>query len=79
MGEWITILIQTIGAEITAEQNGGNNIRGRVTECIYRGDDFKVTLKNNETEFIFSLPEKCEAGQSVTIQVPESSIVCLEE
>ena len=77
VGERITILVQTIGAEVTAEQNGSNIVRGRVTECIYRGDDFKVTLKNNETEFVFSLPEKCEAGQSVAIRVPESSVICL--
>jgi spermidine/putrescine transport system ATP-binding protein len=79
IGERMTVLIQTRGAEFTTEQNCSNIVRGKVTECIYRGDDFKVTLINNDNEFVFSLSEKCEAGQFVAIKVPESSIVCLEE
>jgi len=79
MGERRTILIQSTGAELTTEQNGNNIVRGKVVECIYRGDDFKVTVKNNETEFVFSLSERCEAGQSAAIRVPESSVVCLDE
>jgi hypothetical protein len=48
-----------------------------VTECVYRGDDFKVTLKQNETTFVFALSERCEVGQPITIQLPATSIVCL--
>ncbi len=77
MGDRMTILIQSAGAEITNEQDCGNIIRGEVTECIYRGDDFKVTLMSNGIEFVFSLSERIEAGRSVAIQVPESSVVCL--
>ena len=79
INEQVLILIQSIGAEVTSKQFASNIIHGKVTECIYRGDDFKVTLKSNETEFVFSLSERCEVGQSVAIQVPETSIVYLDK
>ena len=79
LGEQHPLLIQTIGAEVSGEKTGNNLLSGKVTECVFKGDDFKVSLNCNGLEFIFSLVEKCEIGQSVTIRLPESSIVCLEK
>jgi ABC-type Fe3+/spermidine/putrescine transport system ATPase subunit len=78
IGDQKLILIQTTGAELETTQDGNNRIHGIVTECFFRGDDFKVTLNCCELFFEFSLSERCEVGQSISIQVPDSSIVCLE-
>jgi len=78
-GDQKLILIQTAGANLVTKQDGNNLINGVVSECVFRGNDFKVTINNHEKSFVFSLPERCETGQSITIQVPDSSIVCLEE
>lgn len=79
VGDRKLLLIQSTGAELVTGQNGSNIFCGKVIECIYRGDDFKVTVNNNGTEFVFSLTDRCEPGQSVAIRVPESSVVCLDE
>ena len=79
LGEQHQLLIQTIGAEVSSEKTGINLLSGKVTECVFKGDDFKVSLNCNGLDFIFSLVEKCEIGQSVTIRLPESSFVCLEK
>jgi ABC-type Fe3+/spermidine/putrescine transport system ATPase subunit len=78
IGDQQLLLVQTTGAELATTQDGNNRIHGIVTECFFRGDDFKVTLNCCELFFEFSLSERCEVGQSITIQVPDSSVVCLE-
>ncbi len=79
IGDQLLVLIQTTGANLATRQGGINKINGVVSECVFRGDDFKVTISCYETIYVFSLSEHCEMGQSITIQVPDSSIVCLEE
>ncbi|MHB8087803.1 MAG: ABC transporter ATP-binding protein [Anaerolineaceae bacterium] len=77
-GEQKLLLIQSTGAEIATKQDANNRIHGVITECIFRGDDFKLSLNCRDLVLEFSLPARCEVGQSITIQVPDSSIVCLE-
>lgn len=79
LGEQKFLLMQTTGAELAAEKRGNNLLSGLVTECVFRGDDFKVSMQCNGVDLIFSLYERCEVGQSILIHLPESSIVCLEE
>lgn len=78
LGEQKLLLIQSTGAEIATTQDAKNRIHGVITESIFRGDDFKVTLNISDLALEFSLTERCEIGQSVAIRVPDSSIVCLE-
>jgi ABC-type Fe3+/spermidine/putrescine transport system ATPase subunit len=79
LGEQKLLLVQTTGAEMAAQQRGNNLISGLVTECVFRGDDFKVSMQSKGVELVFSLSVRCEVGKSIIIQLPESSIVCLED
>jgi len=79
IGDQRLLLIQTTGAVLAKTLDGFNRISGIVTECVFRGDDFKVTLNCGELVFEFSLTERCEGGKSITIQVPDSSIICLDK
>lgn len=79
LGERKHLMIQSAGAQLATEKKGSNLLSGVVIECVFRGDDFKVTVNCNTSSFVFSLKERCEAGQAITLSLPESSIVCLEE
>ncbi len=77
----INLLFRPAGARVVglgAEGSATNCLTGRVTDVIFRGEDYRVdVLAQNNQEFQFVLSDPVQPGAEITLCLPEESITCL--
>jgi hypothetical protein len=57
-----------------------NTITGVVKECVFRGEDYKLSLVlDDEMIMNFNRVENHQAGEKIRLMVNRSSIICLEK
>lgn len=80
MGESVTLLIPSVGAKLDRDEKSPDRIAGIVTECVFRGNDYRICLKiDHSISMTFILAEACTVNRETTLYFSEKSILCLEK
>jgi ABC-type Fe3+/spermidine/putrescine transport system ATPase subunit len=82
-GTPVQLLFRPGGVEVEAAEShptGENYLTGRVTDVIFRGDDYRVEVRaKNLQEFQFVLNAPVPIGSEIVLKIPVESILCLPE
>ena len=79
-GARITLLIRSSARVVSDEKKRPNHLTGTVIECVFRGDDYQVKIQTMlASVFTFSIAEALTVGQSISLDIAQSEIVCLEK
>jgi len=86
VGEPVMLLLRPTGARAVPEKVpagpgslGINRVQGTVEDVIFRGDAFRVTLREpGGTQLSFSLSQPPQVGALLSLELDEREIVCLE-
>ncbi len=70
-GESVALLIRPGRRNVG---DGENSLEGRVTDVVFRQNDFRVTLDN---DLYFYLPDAPEVGERIVLQIPLTAVQCL--
>ena len=74
----VSLLLRTQGAVISTVPEGQNIISGVVSDCVFHGDDYKITLQTpGDGLMVFNLPQACTPGEKAAFSIPEDSVVVL--
>ena len=74
----VCLLLRTQGARISTVLEGQNIVSGVVTDCVFHGDDYKITLQTPRDGLtVFNLPQACNCGDQAAFLIPEASVVVL--
>ena len=79
-GDKVLLLLCSAGAQLVRQQEKSRTINGRVSACIFRGNDYKISLQIEKLESMaFFFSEPCAIGEIVDLWLPDHSIICLDE
>jgi len=77
-GRAVTLLIQPAAGMFSAEAGQENRIKGKVSECIFKGEEYKITLDcEGCPPLVFHVPFAHAIAAEVEIVIPSRSIFCL--
>jgi spermidine/putrescine transport system ATP-binding protein len=81
IGERVVLLLRPSGKVISQTDNETsalNRVCGRVEDVIFQGDHFRVSLNSPGGQEVFAfLPQAPARGDLLTLEIPESEVVCL--
>jgi ABC-type Fe3+/spermidine/putrescine transport system ATPase subunit len=76
-GMRIMLLLRPNGVRPSAgevDPTAANRLSGMVTDSIFRGDGFRISVQAKDIELSFILPEGLSTGQPVTLAIAESAV-----
>ena len=78
-GAQVTLLIPPASAWLAAADQPGQKVSGRVEDCFFRGESFRVRMSfTADTTLEFDLVRSYPPGAELTLQLPPQFILCLE-
>jgi ABC-type Fe3+/spermidine/putrescine transport system ATPase subunit len=79
VGEKVTLLLRPSGARCIPDDTVEhvNQLRGKVTDVVYRGDGFRVDLEVNQVVLRFFLSPAPGVGDVLHLALEEQSVICL--
>ncbi len=79
VGDKVTLLLRSASGVSACDEAHFNQLTGIVLESDFRGEDYQVKIQSVSSRvFTFSLSEALTVGQHISLELPESAIVCLE-
>lgn len=77
LGNRVMVLVRPSGTEMTTRL-GWNTLSGRVVDCVFIGENFRVDVQlANQKVFRFSIEKEIPVGEFITLNIPPDEILCL--